>query len=215
MVSEITVAVLAGGAFVAGVAVTGLWVASPSLPARTRRRGQTQATDLDYAVDDPADGGWHEDDEDQVVPTDAPFTGYQRFARFAHPDDRLELEHITAVYGRPDPGDAIRARRLALADETALLTDLAARLDPGDAPGAGHHVSAAMDAHIQAILDRAGWGQLAGGELTEALTRTRVGMPTGQYPVVPATDAARRMARVAAAAEARYAELRVTAGGAR
>lgn len=166
--------------------------------ARRRRGMRHRAPEPEY-VDEPADDGWYEDDEDPAVPADAEkLAGRQRWGN-----------------GGTDHALAMRASQWTLADETALLTDLAVELNPGDAPGAGHHVSLAMDDRIQAILDQARWGLLHGGELTEELTRTRVGMPTGQYPVVARTEAAARMMRVAAAAMARP-ELRVlNAGGGR
>jgi hypothetical protein len=63
-------------------------------------------------------------------------------------------------------------------DWDTRVSDLIAAAAPG------HFVSDAIDDEITAILAAAQWGRLDGGELTEALVRQRVGMPTGQYPVV-------------------------------
>ncbi len=116
MVPESIAAVIVGGAFVAGVAVTGLWVASPSLPASTRRRrGQTQPV-AEFVEDETADDGWHEDDDDPVVPTDAPLTGYQRW------------------HNGVDAAVAMRARRRVMSGEAARLR-VSAREIAVNAPG--------------------------------------------------------------------------------
>lgn len=46
------------------------------------------------------------------------------------------------------------------------------------------HFEGAITSKIHAILDAAKWHQLSGGELTEALTASRVGAPTRGLPVV-------------------------------
>ncbi len=173
--------------------------------ARLEHSGLCGAHDMRHRAPEPeyvgglVDDGWYEDDEDQVpAPTDAPLSGRQRWGN-----------------GGTDHAVAMRASQWTLADETAILTDLAGQLAPGDAPGAEHHISPAMDTHVQEILNKARWGLLHGGELTAELTRTRVGMPTGQYPMVARTEAAERMMRVAAAAMARPELRELYAGGGR
>lgn len=136
------------------------------------RAGQAVLAELDESADD----GWYDDDDDTYPHADQPINR-QRFEWRSDPAASMRAER--RIWG--DEGLALRTAVADLRASTPRTGHLAAIYGE---PEPEHFASAHITPEMQAILDKAGWGSLRGGELTAALTAARVGMPTGSYLVV-------------------------------
>lgn len=140
-------------------------------------------------LDEPADDGWDDDDDYPRLRHRKLDEGdWTRDGDYqpAHgtPEPQPEPEPVTNRHRFTYAASVeMRERADRIAADKAAMQDLADRINSGVEWGT-HHESDHITPDLERILADARWGSLNEGELTAALTAARVGMPTGQYPVV-------------------------------
>lgn len=102
-------------------------------------------------------------------------------SRFSYDPTAVDRVHTVA---RPEAAEVLVGEQSVLFAARRELEEFAASVAPSAEFVGEHFESEAFDAELREILVRAKWRTLKGGELTELLTAQRVGMPTGQYPML-------------------------------